>query len=135
METKFTVRKNHNAPEETLTVSVGNNEIVVNGRNRYATKTKRYIVDQMVKRFIPDNFVEAKVSVSNHTILTAMLQTEPTGDVSVVIKKFDENNFIEDEYIFIDGKCVFNNGEEIPESAVMGDVLREYAEDIFFSKN
>jgi len=134
MELKIQIRKSHDTPEETLIVSVGAHEIVINGKNRYAPKTKRYIVDQMVKRFIHDNFVDAKVCVSNHTILTAQQQTQPTGEVSVVINKFDENNFIEDEYNFIDEKCVFNNGEEIPEDAVMGDVIREYMEDIFFPK-
>ena len=134
MEVKISMLKDVNKPEEKLTISTSNQTVTIDGTQQYSAKTLRYIVDQIVKRFISDKFVSLRIAVNSHTAVKASPVTQPTGEATTVIKKFDENNYIEDEYIFIDDACVFNNGADINDKIVMGNIVREYVEKIFFSE-
>ena len=134
MEVKIFVRKTQESAEERLVISVGNQAIAVNCSQQYAPKTKRYIVDQIAKRFIPDNFVSVHIQVDSHAILKAIPVSQPTGEDTTVIQTYSESGYIADEYIFIDEKCVFCNDEDIADGITMGALVREYVEDVFFGK-
>ena len=134
MEVKIFVRKTQESAEERLVISVGNQAIAVNCSQQYAPKTKRYIVDQIAKRFIPDNFVSVNIQVDSHAILKAIPVSQPTGEDTTVIQTYSESGYIADEYIFIDEKCVFCNDEDIADGITMGALVREYVEDVFFGK-